>query len=63
MAPRGADVVVRYVARVDGQLRAAAAPLGWEDVDPATAELTALLGSLAAEGAWARSPDEVQARR
>ncbi|MCK6504652.1 hypothetical protein L6R53_14815 [Myxococcota bacterium] len=63
LAPRGAEVVVRYVARVDGQLRVGAAALGREEVDPATAELTALLGSLAAEGAWARSPEEVQARR
>lgn len=63
VAPRGAQVVVRYIARVDGQLRVGAAALGTEQSDPATAELTALLGSLAAEGAWGRSPDPVQARR
>ena len=62
-APRGAPVALRYVARVDGELRSATAALGREATDPATAELTALLGSLAAEGAWGRSPEEAQASR
>jgi len=60
--PRGTRVVVRYAALVDGQLRVGTAPLGRELTDPDTSELAELLGSLAAEGAWAGTPVQVSSR-
>jgi len=56
--PADTPLVLRYSARVQGELRLAVVPLGQEAQDPATAELQALLGSFASEGAWGRSPED-----
>lgn len=56
--PASTQVVLRYAAQVDGELRVAVAPLGLEGQQRPTAELATLLASLAAEGAWAASPED-----